>query len=235
MSDSLVCTGLRIEDIQKTVPAADVDTMAFGVHKYIIGIPARFGASGDRPISHGEYTELGGITKHHNDLLCILVERHREIAAGVGRRPACRLSSGGAIHDCDGVRIRDVREYSAGAAIELETLRMALQGDVGDLTALCGVDHSQRAIAIGDENLIGRGVDANVVRVIAQIDAAGWGIVCISEQQHRSVAGVRHVECVRRLHVADALWLPESGYPANKPALLKVDYSHTVIAKLGHE
>jgi hypothetical protein len=145
--------------------------LALRIDKEIVGIPTRIDGRNGAAVLHGEDAELSGIPKRYDNSFGILVQSHWKIAAVLDRPTPC-LFAGEPVDDRDLARLRDVHEDTPGRAGELKTFRVSLQWNVGDLAVRCRVDRRKCAIAIADENSIGRGIDANVVGIISQIQSS---------------------------------------------------------------
>jgi hypothetical protein len=78
-------------------------------------------------------------------------------------------------------------------------------------------------------------VDPEVVGIALQIDHARRLERRAAKQAHRAISGVRHIDRIGRLHIADALRLLQAGDPLAKLARLEIDHAEAVIAKLGDE
>jgi hypothetical protein len=83
------------------------------------------------------------------------------------------LFAGGSVEHHNGPRLRDVDEYPVGLAVELEPFWVGRHGECGDLAFLDGIDRGDAAAAKSDQHAICVRIDAYVVGIIAQFDAAG--------------------------------------------------------------
>src|SRR5262249_18640528 len=119
--------------------------------------------------------------------------------------------------------------------VKLETLRMALQSDVGNFARIGGVDNSQCAVAIADKDAIGSFIHPNIVGVNAKIDAADRSIVLSLKKSHRSITAVGDIESICCGHEADALWLFQFRNSTNNLMIFEVDDCDTAVAEFSHE
>src|SRR6185437_10891440 len=78
-------------------------------------------------------------------------------------------------------------------------------------------------------------VDAHIVRIVAELDAAARREILAAIEVNRAVARIGDIERVSRRKVADALRLREADDAMNHRAGLEVDDADAVIAKLGDE
>src|SRR5262245_2316434 len=229
-----VCVPLRLEYIQVSVPAADVNAPALRIEEDIVGVATRIDHGNSAAVPQGERAEPSGIAKCHQHSPGSLVQRHRKEAA-VFDDPARGLLAGETVDDRDLARLRDVHEDAAVRAGKLKALRMGMQWDVSDLAVRRRVDDRECAIAVTDEHVTGHRLDANVVGIIAQIESSHRLVILASEQQHRTVTGIGDKNHVARRYIADTLRFLQSGNDVPYLARVQIDDRDAVIAELGNE
>src|SRR5262245_29128852 len=71
----------RIENIQITIPATDVDALAFCVHEHVVRIGAQVVGCNWSAVMHGKRAELRGISECHDDMASFVIQGHGEVGA----------------------------------------------------------------------------------------------------------------------------------------------------------
>src|SRR5262249_40823104 len=158
-------------------------------------------------------------------------QRHWKEAAVVDG-PARGLFPSEAVDDRDLARLGDIHEDAAVRTRELKALRMGMQRDVGELSVRRRVDDGERAITVADEYVAGLGIDANIIGIIAEIEPSHRLVILASEQQHRTVPGVRDKNHVARWCIADTLRLLQSGDDVAYLARIQIDDRDAIVAEL---
>src|SRR5438477_8685339 len=87
MADAAVSSLPRIEDIQITLPTADVNTLAFLVHEHVVCIAAELNVHDRSTVNLGKRGKSCGISERHDDVVRLGIERHREVGPGAERPP----------------------------------------------------------------------------------------------------------------------------------------------------
>ena len=126
--------------------------------------------------------------------------------------------------------VRHIDKDLPGIMIDLEAFGVRLHFDVANLAAGRGIDHSQRAAAIADENPIGCGIDANIVCVAAKLNLARGFVFASFKQSHRTVAGVGDIKRVCGRFVADPLRLFQPRDRSEQFAVGEVDNADGIVA-----
>src|SRR5260370_26135023 len=163
------------------------------------------------------------------------IDRHREIRAmALGGQCADGL----ALHQVDTLDLPSVRHVDKGqraAFIELETLRMRLEPDIGDLRPALWIYNGERALAITYEYPLPGIVDSDVIGIIAEINPRHERQVFRSQYPHRSIPSVRDVDRIGRRFVGDALGLLCAEHSALHLACSEVDDANGVVTQFGNE
>src|SRR3984893_16791748 len=108
---------------------------------------------------------------------------------------------------------------------------MSRQWKVGRLGSRGRIDRRGGAPAVSDQDAVGPRIDADIVRIITQIDAADFGIIRAAEQTDRSVTAICDVKRIARRLVGYALRFRQSRDDVNDLALLEIDNSKRVVFK----
>jgi len=133
------------------------------------------------------------------------------------------------------LRVGDVDVGAARVDVELETLWMRAQCNLGDFAVRAGIDQRQRSAAVADDNLPMRPIDAHIVSVTAEIDPATLDVIGALINPHRAITAIGDIERVGGPQVTDALRLFQACQALHNLALLDVDNADRVIAELGHK
>src|SRR5262249_47858952 len=103
-----------------------------------------------------------------------------------------------AIDNRDGSGIGQVHEDAFRSGVELETFWMRPECNVSGFASPDRIDLGQCAPAIPHKDATGTGLNADIVCIIAKIDAAGRAVIFAFEQADRSIARVGHVQGIGR-------------------------------------
>src|SRR4029077_16606002 len=123
-------------------------------------------------------------------------------------------STAGQIDDGDLASIRYIGKGPRAAVLDLETLRMTLQREIADLGPAYRVYYRQPTLAVAHQHSVALRIDANIVGVLAEIDAAERVEIFPPQQTNRTVAGICHIDGVGRRLMPDPLRFAEPGDPA---------------------
>jgi hypothetical protein len=97
-------------------------------------------------------------------------DRHREIRyRPLRRQRSCRPR--GKVDHLDVAGIRHIDKDLGPGFVDLETLGMALETNIGGFGPRCRIDNRQRALAVAHQHAIARRVHPHIVGVIAELDA----------------------------------------------------------------
>jgi len=105
--------------------------------------------------------------------------------------------------------IRYVDKTPAGRRVELERFRVSSELDVADFRSFLRIDDCEPTAAVADNDIAGARINADIVSVVAQREAAGGREVFAAEKPHRTIAGARDNHEIRFLNIANALRLVE--------------------------
>ena len=98
------------------------------------------------------------------------VEGHREVGGARGHRPRGRHRVSVGIDDRDLLKRRDVHEDPARRGVQLERLRMCVEGNVRQAGTRRGVVGTERPISVPHVEPLARDIVAKVVGVLAEGD-----------------------------------------------------------------
>src|SRR6266566_6248441 len=193
-SEATIVVRACVEDVDETLAAADIDAPALCVDEKIVGITAQFNTRNALSVADGMYRESSRGPEGDQDSLGILVEGHRKIRATLFHAPGCLRLAAATIEHRDCPCTRHVHNDLVVAAVKLETLRMHRQREIGDLGSRGWVDRRDAATSVTDQNTLGGWIDADIVRIVAQIDATCFGIVCAAIQANRPITAIGHIQ-----------------------------------------
>ena len=111
---------------------------------------------------------------------------------------------------------------------------MARQRDVAGLPAGRRVDQGERA-GIADQDLIGLGIDPDIVGIFAEPHAVQRREIGALEPMEDAVAAVGDEDRVGGLVVGNALRLLQPRDPAKDLALVEIDDTEAAVAEFGDE
>ena len=135
----------------------------------------------------------------------------------------------------DLARIGHIDENPTAIGGKTEALGMRLERNVEHLAVARRVDRGKRAAAIADPDAIMRLVDADIVGVVAERDAAARREIRAAIKLHRAVAGIGDIERIGAREIADALRLFQPGHAVHNRPRREIDDTDTVVAELGDE
>ena len=104
-----VCSSLRLEHVQVSVPTAEVHALALRIDEEIVGITTRVDGCNGAAVRHGEDGKLSGFPKRHENSARILVQSHWKIATILDRPTRCLLA-GETVENRDLACLGDVHE-----------------------------------------------------------------------------------------------------------------------------
>jgi hypothetical protein len=90
---------------------------------------------------------------------------------------------------------------------------MSLKWDGADLGTSHRVDYRQAAIAIADDDVSIAGIDANIIRVLVQVDPTESCEIRGPEEPHGAITGIRNENEIGLIRIRRALRLTETMYP----------------------
>jgi hypothetical protein len=112
---------------------------------------------------------------------------------------------------------------------------MRVQSCAYDGLLAIGVNNGQCSIAMANEDAPGLRVDANVVSIAAKFDSSGGRKISSLEKPHRSVAGIRDVQRIRRRIVAHPLRFSEVADEAVEALGFHVDHGKAAMTERRNE
>ena len=139
-----------------------------------------------------------------------------------------------AIHDGDCARLGKIDENLTACRVELKTFGMDRQWNVSDPLGILGVDHSQTAAAISNQNAIAGAVHADIVGVLAKIDLSGRGIIRPREDAHRSIARVGAVRTLRTITESQFVVMRRSDSGVGDSGALRMGVGRSHDRRGGH-
>jgi len=71
---------------------------------------------------------------------------------------------------------------------------MRCESDIHQLRAVRRVDDSQAALAVSDDEAARLLVDADIVRIVTEIELAGWSKIGGAEESYGPIARIRNSE-----------------------------------------
>ena len=160
------------EYVDHAFAAAYVDAPPPRIDEYVIGIAASvetpFQFAGRRREDH----HVGRAAEDDEQPMLVGVDGHRKVRTRAGRVQGRNLLAGAGVDNRDLPGVRHVHEDAGARLVELEALRMALERHVGGLPA-CWIDPREGALAVADHDAVAPRIDADVVGIVAERDAAG--------------------------------------------------------------
>lgn len=139
------------------------------------------------------------------------------------------------IDDRDLTGIGHIDESSPRPRLDLKALGMRRKRHSADHGAALGINDRQATLAVADDHIAACRIDADIVRIILQIDASDRAEIGTPEHPHGPVAGVRHEHQIRSFSVGNALRLREAHDALHAFARREMDHLDGVIAKRRHD
>ena len=175
------------------------------------------------------------MAEDYGDRRARTVDRKREVRAQARDRPVRDLLCSGKVDDGDAAGIRDVDKYPPGHCIELKRFWVRSELHVADLRFFLGIDDCQPATAVTDNDIAGARIDANIVGVTAQHQAAGRREILTAVKAYRTIAGAGDGHEIRSRRIANALRLVEPGHLLDPMPLCEIDDLESTVAERGHQ
>src|SRR5215470_519409 len=112
---------------------------------------------------------------------------------------------------------------------------MRCELDVADLRSFLGIDDRQPATAVTDNDIAGTWIDANIVGVTAQRQAAGGCQILTAVKAYRTIAAAGDGLEIRSRRIANALRLTEPGHLLDPMPSCEIDDLESTVAERGHQ
>src|SRR4051794_28217005 len=120
------------------------------------------------------------------------------------------------IDDLDQFNIGDIDKSPCATWFDLKAFRMRSERNIRKFCARSWIDNRKRALAIADQHLAALRIDADIIRIVAEIDATQQRHIIGPQNAYRPVARIRDIERIGRGLVTDALRLLEAAYRADQ-------------------
>ena len=133
------------------------------------------------------------------------------------------------------MRIRQIDEGERACAIQLETLGVGRQPNVGEPAAAPRIDHRKPALAIACDEAFAKRVHVQIVRVAAERQRSRVKEVRGAKKGEHAVARVRDCHELRLRRGGETLRSVEPGDPSNDFPGREIDRVHAIVAELGDE
>ena len=162
------------------------------------------------------------------------MDRHWKVRSGTLRRQRSGRP-GRKVDDLDLARIRHIDKNLGPGFVDLKTLRMALETEIGGLGSCCRIDRRKRALAVTHKDPVARRVHPDIIGIVAELDASDRCKIIATQHPHRAVAGIRHIDAVCKRDIGNTLWLAQVGDPAQHLAGRQIDHAQAIVAEFSNE
>src|SRR3954453_15448834 len=135
------------------------------------------------------------------------------------------------INDLDQPGIGHIDKSPCATWFDLKAFRMRSEWNIRKFCTRSWINNRKRALAIADQHLAALRIDADIIRIVAQIDATQQREIIGAHEAYRPVSRIGDIERIGRVLLADALRLLEAAHRADQFPVCNVDHADTVVAE----
>jgi hypothetical protein len=238
VADDLEEIGLSASiDTGEAFPSGYVDSILRGIEKDIVRITGSVEFGDRRAGVCIENKHLGRASAANEEAPMLFVERHRKVA-GVWKAPPSYDSALLAIDHHYLAFAWHVHEDSRSFHLELERLRVATEGDLGDDFSALRAERGERtrpAFPFAYPEKVGTALVSDVIWVRAQPYPSRPFEVAAFEDGDTGSLAVGHEQLLLRWEKGNALRFSEPVDTRNMPILLEVDHLQAAALECRHE